>query len=49
MRDLGIALPALSVGFMTALFPGGPTSNELLEVHRDGLLLSTPPSRPLLE
>ena len=43
VRDLEVVSPALSLGFMTAPSPGGPTSNELLEVHRDGLLRPTHP------
>lgn len=40
VRDLEVVSSALSLVLVTAPSPGGPTSNELLELHRDG------PSQP---
>lgn len=40
VRDLEVVSSALSLVLVTAPSPGGPTSNELLELRRDG------PSQP---
>lgn len=44
VRDLGVALPIVPVGFLTARSSSEPTPNELLEVHTDELLFLTQPS-----